>query len=82
LITRSSEWESSGSVHGRGARGRERRAPVAVAIAAVYLVTEHRAIVDGFESADLTAVRTAIRTHIETGQRIALEAIERAGGVL
>jgi GntR family transcriptional regulator, rspAB operon transcriptional repressor len=47
-----------------------------------YLVTEHRAIVDGFESADLAAVRTAIRTHIETGQRIALEAIERAGGVL
>ncbi len=47
-----------------------------------YLVTEHRAIVDGFENADLDAVRAAIRTHIETGQRIALEAIERAGGVL
>src|SRR5204863_5385542 len=47
-----------------------------------YLVTEHRAIVDAFESADLAAVRAAIRTHIETGQRIALEAIERAGGVL
>ena len=47
-----------------------------------YLVTEHRAIVDAFESADLATARTAIRTHIETGQRIALEAIERAGGVL
>ena len=47
-----------------------------------YLITEHRAIVDGFEDADLGAVRAAIRTHIETGQRIALEAIERAGGVL
>ncbi len=47
-----------------------------------YLVTEHGAIVDAFEMADFGAVRTAIRTHIETGQRIALEAIERAGGVL
>jgi GntR family transcriptional regulator, rspAB operon transcriptional repressor len=47
-----------------------------------YLVTEHRAIVDAFEAADLEAARIAIRTHIETGQRIALEAIERAGGVL
>ena len=47
-----------------------------------YLVTEHRAIVDAFESGDLAAARTAIRTHIATGQRIALEAIERAGGLL
>ena len=47
-----------------------------------YLVTEHRAIVDAFEAADLTAARAAIRTHIESGQRIALDAIERAGGAL
>jgi GntR family transcriptional regulator, rspAB operon transcriptional repressor len=47
-----------------------------------YLVTEHSAIVDAFEHADVNAARTAIRTHIETGQRIALEAIDRAGGVL
>ena len=47
-----------------------------------YLVTEHRAIVNAFENGDLAAVRTTVRTHIETGQRIALEAIERAGGVL
>lgn len=47
-----------------------------------YLVTEHRAIVDAFEAADIEAVRQAIRVHIETGKRIGLEAIERAGGVL
>ncbi len=47
-----------------------------------YLVTEHRAIVNAFENGDLPSVRMAVRTHIETGQRIALEAIERAGGVL
>jgi DNA-binding GntR family transcriptional regulator len=47
-----------------------------------YLATEHRAIVEAFAAADLEEVRRAIRTHIETGRRIALEAIERAGGVL
>ena len=47
-----------------------------------YLATEHRAIVDAFEAGDLDAARAAIRTHIETGRRIALEAIARAGGVL
>jgi DNA-binding GntR family transcriptional regulator len=46
------------------------------------LVTEHRRIVEAFESADLDAARGAIREHVETGKRIALEAIERAGGVL
>jgi DNA-binding GntR family transcriptional regulator len=47
-----------------------------------YLATEHRAIVDAFAAADLEEARRAIRTHIGTGRRIALEAIERAGGVL
>jgi DNA-binding GntR family transcriptional regulator len=47
-----------------------------------YLAREHRAIVDGFEAKDLAATQQAIRTHIESGKRIALEAIERAGGVL
>lgn len=47
-----------------------------------YLATEHRAIVEAFEAGDLEAARSAIRVHIETGQRIALEAIEHAGGVL
>ena len=47
-----------------------------------YLAREHRAIVEGFEASDLAATQQAIRTHIESGKRIALEAIDRAGGVL
>lgn len=47
-----------------------------------YLVTEHGAIVDAFEQADLDGARAAIREHIRTGQQIALEAIARGGGVL
>jgi len=47
-----------------------------------YLPTEHGAIVDAYEAADLEAARAAIRAHIATGRRIALEAIEGAGGVL
>jgi DNA-binding GntR family transcriptional regulator len=47
-----------------------------------YLATEHGAIVEGFEAGDLDATREAIRTHIATGRRIALDAIEAAGGVL
>jgi DNA-binding GntR family transcriptional regulator len=47
-----------------------------------HLVTEHRRIVDAFAAGDLTAASRAIREHIETGRRIALDAIERAGGVL
>ena len=46
------------------------------------LVTEHRHIVEAFEAGDKDAARHAIRTHIETGRRIAIEALERAGGVL
>ena len=46
------------------------------------LVTEHSRIVEAFEAADLAAARVAIGEHIETGRRIALDAIERAGGVL
>jgi DNA-binding GntR family transcriptional regulator len=47
-----------------------------------YLAREHRAIVEAFESGDLPAAQRAIRTHIESGKKIALDAIERAGGVL
>jgi len=47
-----------------------------------YLPTEHGAIVDAYEAADLEAAREAIRAHIATGRRIALEAIESTGGVL
>ena len=46
------------------------------------LVTEHRHIVDAFSSGELAVATRAIREHIETGRRIALDAIERAGGVL
>jgi DNA-binding GntR family transcriptional regulator len=46
------------------------------------LVTEHRRIVEAFRAADLDAAARAIRTHVETGKRIALDAIERAGGIL
>jgi DNA-binding GntR family transcriptional regulator len=47
-----------------------------------YLPTEHGAIVDAYEAGDLDAARRAIRAHIATGRRIALEAIESSGGVL
>jgi len=46
------------------------------------LVTEHRRIVEAFEAGKREAAEQAIRDHIETGRRIALDAIERAGGVL
>jgi len=46
------------------------------------LVTEHGRIVETFTAGDLAAAERAIREHIETGRRIALDAIERAGGVL
>ena len=47
-----------------------------------YLATEHAAIVDAYEAGDLEAAREAIRAHIATGRRIALEAIEESAGVL
>lgn len=46
------------------------------------LVTEHRRIVETLMAGDLPAAERAIREHIETGRRIALDAIERAGGEL
>ena len=46
------------------------------------LVTEHRGIVETLMAGDLAATERAIREHIETGRRIALDAIERAGGEL
>ena len=50
--------------------------------AGAYLATEHGAIVDAFEAGDLAAAQAAIRAHIETGRRIALDALEQAGGAL
>jgi DNA-binding GntR family transcriptional regulator len=47
-----------------------------------YLATEHGAIVDAFEAGDLHAAHAAIRAHVVTGERIALEAIRSAGGAL
>ena len=47
-----------------------------------YLVTEHLAIVEALEARDRDAARTAITRHVETGRRIALVAIARAGGSL
>ena len=47
-----------------------------------YLPTEHAAIVDAYEAGDLDAAHSAIRAHIASGRRIALEAIEESGGVL
>jgi DNA-binding GntR family transcriptional regulator len=46
------------------------------------LVTEHRRIVETFTAGDVAGAEAAIREHIETGRRIALYAIERAGGQL
>jgi DNA-binding GntR family transcriptional regulator len=46
------------------------------------LVTEHRRIMEAFAARELGSAREAIREHIETGRRIALDAIERAGGVI
>ena len=47
-----------------------------------YLVTEHTRIVETFEAGDLEAARDAIRTHVASGLRIALDALERNGGAL
>jgi GntR family transcriptional regulator, rspAB operon transcriptional repressor len=47
-----------------------------------YLPTEHAAIVDAFEAGDVDAAHGAIRAHIATGRRIALDALEASGGVL
>jgi GntR family transcriptional regulator, rspAB operon transcriptional repressor len=47
-----------------------------------YLATEHQAIVEAFEARDLPAAKAAIASHIATGKRIALAALEQAGGIL
>jgi len=47
-----------------------------------HLVTEHEAIVAGFEARDRAAARAAITRHVESGRRIALDAVERSGGAL
>jgi DNA-binding GntR family transcriptional regulator len=47
-----------------------------------YLPREHAAIVDAYEVGDLVAAQDAIRRHIATGRRIALDALAGSGGVL
>ena len=47
-----------------------------------YLPAEHGAIVDAFERGDLVSAHEAIRRHIATGRRIALEALAGNGGML
>jgi DNA-binding GntR family transcriptional regulator len=46
------------------------------------LTREHTRIVEAFEAGDAAAAKDAIAAHIATGRRIALDAIERAGGTL
>jgi DNA-binding GntR family transcriptional regulator len=43
---------------------------------------EHTRIVEAFEAGDLQSARAALRSNVETGKRIAREAIERADGTL
>lgn len=46
------------------------------------LADEHSAIVSAVEAGDLEAAKTAIEVHIETGRRLAVEALESSGGLL
>ena len=46
------------------------------------VAAEHVELVEAFEREDLQRVRAAITVHVETGKRLAREAIEQAGGVL
>src|ERR1044072_5048146 len=47
-----------------------------------HLVTEHRRIVEPISSGALTEAERDIREHEDTGRRIALDAIDRAGGTI
>jgi DNA-binding GntR family transcriptional regulator len=46
------------------------------------IAAEHVELVEAFEREDLERVGAAIGLHVETGKRLAREAIEQAGGVL
>jgi len=43
---------------------------------------EHRSIVSAYERGDIAAVRSALRTNLETGKQISRAAIEQAGGAI
>lgn len=47
-----------------------------------HIIHEHQELVASFESEDLDRVQKAIRTHIDSGRRIAEEEIMAAGGLL
>jgi DNA-binding GntR family transcriptional regulator len=44
--------------------------------------SEHQEIYDAFVAGDLDRTRAALRANVETGKRIANEAIEQVGGTL
>jgi DNA-binding GntR family transcriptional regulator len=46
------------------------------------VAAEHVELVEAFEAGDIERVRAAISFHVQTGKRLAREAIEQAGGVL
>ena len=46
------------------------------------VANEHIELVAAFERASLEDVHDAIRAHVATGKRLALDAIERSGGAL
>jgi len=47
-----------------------------------HVAVEHIELVEAFEAGDLARAQQAIRTHIESGKRVALEEINASGGVL
>jgi len=46
------------------------------------VAVEHRRLVEGFAGGDLAGVQAAIRAHVETGRRLAVAALDAAGGGL
>lgn len=44
------------------------------------IAAEHVGLVEAFEACDLARAQQVIRSHVETGKRLALEAIEAKGG--
>lgn len=47
-----------------------------------HVANEHIELVEAFEAGDLARAQTAIRKHIESGKRVALEEIQASGGVV
>jgi benzoate/toluate 1,2-dioxygenase reductase subunit len=47
-----------------------------------HVKREHIELVEAFEAGDLDRVQRAIRMHVESGKRVALEEIQASGGVL